>query len=51
LRGAGPTDVLVDETFIAALSDVRNFETLIENARAVGNPTLYRTPAHAPIIG
>jgi hypothetical protein len=50
-RGASLTQALIDETFIAALRDVRKFETRIENARAAGNPALHRTPAYAPIIG
>jgi hypothetical protein len=49
-RGAGLTHALLDETFIAALRDVRKFETLIENARTAGNPALHRTPANAAAI-
>jgi hypothetical protein len=48
-RGAGLTHALIDETFIAALRDVRKFEALIENARAAGNPAPHRTPANAVI--
>jgi hypothetical protein len=50
-RGAGLSHALIDETFIAALRDVRKFETLIENARAAKNPALHRTPGNAAVIG
>jgi hypothetical protein len=42
-RGASLTQELIDQTFLATLSDVRKFERVIATARAAVNPALRHT--------
>jgi hypothetical protein len=44
-RGESLTQALIDQTFLATLKEVREFETVIADARAAGNPAMRRAPA------